>query len=66
MPKPIDDENPSAYFGQVADELERIARVVIEHPSIDRSLSARLLAFAEQIRRDSAITECAPEGSTIN
>ena len=65
MSNPIDDENPSAYFGQVADELERIAKAVVEHPSVDRSLSARLLAFAEQIRRDSAIA-CAPAGSTIN
>jgi len=65
MTGPIDDENPSAYFGKVADELERIARAVIAYPAIDRTLSERLFAFAEQIRRDSAI-DCAPEGSAIN
>jgi hypothetical protein len=65
MTGPIDDENPSAYFGQVADELERIAKAVVEHPAVDRSLSARLFAFAEQIRRDSAISYV-PEGSIIN
>ncbi|HUJ04231.1 MAG TPA: hypothetical protein VLW75_11365 [Rhizomicrobium sp.] len=65
MSDEIDQENPAAYYGEVADELERIARAVSEHPSFDRAFSARLFAFAEQIRRDSAIV-CAPEGSTIN
>jgi hypothetical protein len=61
----IDDDNAVVYYSKVADELERIARRVIEHPSIDRALPARLFAFAEQIRRDSA-TLCAPPDATIN
>jgi len=59
MSGPIDDENPSAYFGRVAEELERIARVVTARPGLDRALSRRLLEFAERIRRDSAIP-CEP------
>ncbi len=65
MSEPIDEENPVAYYKRVAEELERIANTVIQHPEIDRDLSARLYAFAEQIRRDSAII-CVPEGCAIN
>ena len=61
----IDDEDPTLYYRKVAEELERIANSVIRHPEIDHDLSTRLRAFAEQIRRDSAIMS-PPEGTTIN
>lgn len=61
----IDDEDPAIYYKKVAEELERIANSVVAHPHLDRGLSARLLAFAQQIRRDSDI-DCLPLGATIN
>lgn len=61
----IDEDDPAIYYKRVAEELERIAKSVTEHPVVDRGLAARLFAFAEQIRRDSDI-DCAPAGCTIN
>ncbi len=65
MSAKIDDEDPSRYYKTVAEELERIARTVIAHPAMDRGLSQRLLAFAEQIRRDSDI-DCATAGCAVH
>lgn len=65
MPGKIDEEDPTSYYKRVAEELERIANTVVAHPHLDRGLSARLLAFAQQIRRDSDI-DCPPAGFTIN
>jgi hypothetical protein len=61
----IDDDDPASYYKKVAEELERIANSVVAQPHLDRGLSARLLAFAQQIRRDSDL-DCPPLGITIN
>lgn len=65
MTAKIDDDDPTTYYKKVAEELERIANSVVASPHLDRGLSARLLAFAQQIRRDSDL-DFTPPGITIN